>query len=320
MPLDQKAKRILDMMGVGAARPDRRPTIAERRESFRKLMRMAAGASPAASVEDRIVAGAEGSLASRLYVPESPSETLLPGLVYFHGGGLVAGSLDTHDGLCRTLAQAAGVRVVSVDYRLAPEHRFPAAVEDACAATAWISANAGSFGIDAAWLAVGGDSGGGTLAAVVCQWARDRGAPHVAVQLLLCPVLDFAEISASRRTFARGYLLDQATMDSDLAYYLDKRTNLDDPRISPLRAGSLGGLPSALIHTAEFDPLRDEGAAYAARLAAAGVRVRHTCHSGLIHHFYGMTGLIPQARTAVAEIGVELRAAAQLREFGDFDA
>jgi acetyl esterase/lipase len=272
-------------------------------------MRMAAGPSPAATVEERIVAGAEESLAARLYVPEARSQTLQPGLVYFHGGGLVAGSLDTHDGLCRTLADAAGCRVVSVDYRLAPEHPFPAAVEDACAATAWIAVNADSFGIDVARLAVGGDSGGGTLAAVVCHWARDRGAPQIALQLLLCPVLDFAEISASRRTYARGYLLDQATMDSDLAHYLDKRTNLDDPRVSPLRAANLGGLPPALIHTAEFDPLRDEGAAYAARLVAAGVRVRHTCHAGLIHHFYGMTGLIPLARTAVAEIGAELSAA-----------
>ncbi len=309
MPLDPKAKRIIDMMSAGAAAAGATTSIEARREGFRKLMRISAAPVTACSVEERSLPGPSGALAARLYSPDDAQGGPLPGLVFFHGGGLVAGSLDTHDSLCRTLAAASGCRVVSVAYRLAPEWRFPAAVEDACAASAWIAVQAESFGIDAARLAVGGDSAGGTLAAVVCQWARGKPVPRFAAQLLLCPVLDFAATSASRREFSRGYLLDEATMQRDLEHYHDGKTTADDPRISPLREPDLKGLPQAIIHSAEFDPLRDEALAYAERLAQAGVQVRHTCHMGMIHHFYGMPGILPQARETLEGIGAELRAA-----------
>ncbi|MGA8005542.1 MAG: alpha/beta hydrolase [Burkholderiales bacterium] len=309
MPLDPKAKRIIDMMSAGAAATGASASIEARRDGFRKLMRMSAAPPSACGVEERSLPGPGGQLAARLYSPDEAAAGPLPGLVFFHGGGLVAGSLDTHDALCRTLAATSGCRVVSVAYRLAPEFRFPAAVEDACAASAWIAAHADSFGIDAARLAVGGDSAGGTLAAVVCQWARGKAAPRFAAQLLLCPVLDFAAISASRREFSRGYLLDEATMQRDLEHYHDGKTALEDPRISPLREPGLGGLPQAIIHTAEFDPLRDEGLAYAGRLVQAGVPVRHICHAGMIHHFYGMPGILPRAQQTLARIGADLGAA-----------
>ena len=202
-----------------------------------------------------------------------------PGLVYFHGGGFVAGDLDTHDALCRSLAVGAGCRVVSVDYRLAPEHRFPAAVDDAVAATADVRNRARDLAIDPDRLAVGGDSAGGTLATLTAAALGAR----VALQLLLCPVLDAEPRTASRQVFRAGYLLDAAMMARDLGDYAPAGPDPADPRLSPLRAAALAGMPRALIHTAEFDPLRDEGALYAERLAAEGVSVAHRCHAGMIH-------------------------------------
>jgi acetyl esterase/lipase len=233
----------------------------------------------------------------------------LPAIIYFHGGGLVAGSLDTHDTLCRVLAEGCGATVIAVGYRLAPEHKFPAAIGDAEAATDWVFAHAAALAIAPDRIAVAGDSGGGTLAALVCQAGRGRAAPPVALQLLLCPVLDFGVESPSRREFAERYLLDRATLDRDFAHYAPGNLDRMDPRVSPLRATRLAGLPPALIHTAEFDPLRDEGAAYAERLREAGVPVRYTCHPGMIHHFYGLTSVIPAARKAVEAICREMRSA-----------
>ncbi len=292
------------MAMLGAGRPTDWPGVsaAERRAGFAALMRMA-GAPPAvASVRDAAVAGAGGSLAARLY---APSEDAGPGLVYFHGGGFVAGDLDTHDALCRSLAAGSGCRVLSVAYRLAPEHPFPAAVEDAVAAADDVLARAEAFGIDPARVAVGGDSAGGTLATLAAGTLGRR----VALQLLLCPVLDAAPGTASRHAFARGHLLDATMMARDLADYAPGVRDLADPRLSPLRAPDLGGMPRALIHTAEFDPLRDEGALYAERLAAAGVAVEHRRHPGMIHHFYGLAGLVPAARAALADIAAGLGAA-----------
>lgn len=294
--MDPQARRFLAMLAIGTA--DAAQVSPEaRRRSFEKLM--ALSKPPAAEVAsvDRGIQGCDGDIPVRIYTPE-PSRPLLPALVYFHGGGLVAGGLDTHDALCRTLAHEAGCRIVSVGYRLAPEHPFPAAVVDAVVATRAILRQATAFGLDAKRIAVGGDSGGGTLAAIVCQLFRTR----LKAQVLLCPVLDFAGMHPSRQVYGDGFLLDAATMTRDLVHY-DPRRSLDDPRISPLRARSLAGMPTTLIHTAGFDPLRDEGAAYAARLQAAGVAVDHTCHAGLIHHFYGLGRVIPAADAALAGIG-----------------
>jgi acetyl esterase/lipase len=232
----------------------------------------------------------------------------LPGLIYFHGGGLVAGSLDTHDSICRTLANETGCRLISVDYRLAPEHKFPAAVVDSYAASIWVVEHAAELRIDRNRIAVAGDSAGATLAAIVCQLAGQTRGLEFAAQLLLCPITDFAAQTESRAAFAKGYLLDEAMIERDLEYYIPAGVDVRDPRISPLRALDLSGLPSAYIHTAEFDPLRDEGRAYAEKLTRAGVKVVYTCHLGMIHAFYGMLSAIPYARTALKRIGSELRA------------
>lgn len=299
MPIDAQAARLMAMLGAGRPTDWSSVSATARREGFAALMRMAGTAPALPGVETVAVAGADGFLAARLYVP---AERIGPGLVYFHGGGLVAGDLDTHDALCRNLALGSGCRVLSVAYRLAPEHRFPAAVEDAIAASTDVIGRAAEFGIDPARVVLGGDSAGATLATLSAGALGRR----VALQLLLCPVLDIEPGTESRRIFGQGYLLDAAMMARDLADYLPEGPALADPRLSPLRAADLVGMPRALIHTAEFDPLRDEGALYAEKLAAAGVAVEYRCHPGMIHHFYGLTGLVPAARSALAEIAAGL--------------
>lgn len=299
MPLDPRAKRLLDMLALaGSGAP---ADAAARRTGFASLMALSRVSVPVGSVEDIVVDGGDGPLPARLYTAQDAAPAGA-GLVFFHGGGLVAGSLDTHDGLCRRLCLESGARVLSVAYRLAPEHRFPAAVEDACAALAAVLGTPDRFGFARHRIGVGGDSAGATLATLA---AHGRG-ELLRVQLLLCPVLDLAERRPSRLAFGNGYLLDQAVMDRDLAHYLRDGQSASDPLVSPLRASDLAGHPPALIHTAEFDPLRDEGAAYASRLRDAGVDVRHTDHEGMIHHFVGLEGVIPAARARLAAIGAEL--------------
>jgi acetyl esterase len=230
------------------------------------------------------------------------------GVIFFHGGAWVLGDLDTHDCLCRILANESGCRFISVDYRLAPEHPFPAAVEDACVATAWIAAHAAELAIDPTCLAVAGDSAGGTLAAVVCQSAKGSDF-KIALQVLLCPATDIAADTQSRREFAEGYFLEGPLISWAGAHYLPLGVDINDPRLSPLRAPSLSGLPPAHIHTAGFDILREEGKAYADALERAGVKVRHVCHEHMIHHFYAMAGAIPYARTALKAMGADIKAA-----------
>ena len=290
---------------AGPADPARMP-IEERRESFRKLMALSRGGAEIGSIEDRSIPGPGGAITVRLYRPDGEGDAPLPAVVFFHGGGLVAGDLDTHDALCRVLCRGSGAIVAAVDYRLAPEHPFPAAIADSIAATAWIAENAGALGIDPERIAVAGDSGGGTLATIVCQSVRGEKGPRIAMQLLLCPVLDLGAETVSRQEFASGYLLDRAMMARDLAHY--GPVDPLDPRVSPLRAADLAGMPRTLIHSAEFDPLRDEDATYAERLRAAGVAVSHTCHAGMPHHFYGLTGIIPAARQSLDAICREARA------------
>jgi acetyl esterase/lipase len=197
--------------------------------------------------------------------------------------------------------------VLSVDYRLGPESRFPAALEDGCAATRWIAGHARELLVDPRRLGICGDSAGATLAAVVCQQLTAAAGPALAFQFLLCPIMDFVTESASRRELAQGYLVDRDTLEHDLRHYLGPDVDAADPRVSPLRATDLGALPPTIVHTAEFDPLRDEGRAYAERLEAAGVRTLYRCHPGMIHLFYGMRGLIPYAGTAYAQMGADIR-------------
>ena len=307
MALDPQALRLLTMLRAGRRIDRAYLTIAERRQGFADLMRLAGPLPDIGAVEDIAVRGHEDWLTARVYTPAATLSDGWPGLVYFHGGGLVAGSLYTHDALCRALARDAVCKVVAVDYRLAPEHRFPAAVEDAVASLEDVLDRASMLGLDPRRIAVGGDSAGATLAAVSARHCATRAGSRPVCQFLLCPVLDMDPGTASRRDYGEGYLLDAGLMARDLADYAPS-CDIGDPRLSPLRAENLAGLPSALIHTAEFDPLRDEGAAYAEKLRRAGVAAEDHCHAGMIHHFYGLTGFIPQARAILTAIAVDLGA------------
>jgi acetyl esterase len=307
MPLDPRVKRFLNLLAAGNPPDAGSATVEERRKGLVALMGFAGPPVALDSVQERTLPGPDGSLRVRLYSPSNAA--LLPGLIYFHGGGLVAGSLDTHDCIGRALCESSGARVVSVDYRLAPEHRFPAALEDAKAAVRHISGHAADFGIDAARLGICGDSAGATLAAATCQWTIQSGGPQFKLQLLLCPILDYSRVTESKRELASGYLVDQATLDHDLKYYLPAGTAPSNPLVSPLLAGDVSGMPRTIIHTAEFDPLRDEGRNYFDRLTQAGNEVSYTCHPGMIHLFYGLGAVIPYARTAFEQIGGEIRAA-----------
>jgi acetyl esterase/lipase len=309
MPLDPRAKRFLDILAATNPPSALSLSVEERRAALAQLMKFGGPEEPVARLESRSLPGAGGPLAVRVYTPLGADLESMPGLLYFHGGGLVAGTIGTHDAIGRALANAGACRVLSVDYRLAPEHRFPAAIEDASAAVRYIAAHGGEFGIDPARLGVCGDSAGATLAAVACQVAARSGTPPLALQLLICPILDYAGSTDSRRALATGYLVDQATLDHDLLHYVPPGTDPADPRVSPLRAADLRGLPPTAIHTAEFDPLRDEGKAYAERLKLGGTPVSYTCHPGMIHLFYGLAAVIPYAHTAFEQIGAELRAA-----------
>jgi acetyl esterase/lipase len=309
MPLDRHAKRLLDMISAGRSENPVEPTAESLRRSMSRLAEVAdARQVHVGGVEERTAPGPAGPIGLRVYTPAGADPGAIPCIVYFHGGTGVFCGISTHDGLCRLLANASGCRVFSVEYRLAPEHPFPAALDDAIAATTWIAENAAEFGIDATRLVVAGDSAGGTMAAVVCQLAAETGTLQFALQLLLCPVTDLADESESRRTFAQGYFIERGTLAwAKKAYCGD--ADYFDPRVSPLRAPSLAGLPPAHIHTAEFDPMRDEGEAFARKLAEAGVPVRYTCHPGMIHHFYCMAGAIPHARNVLASIGAAVREA-----------
>jgi acetyl esterase len=309
MPLDPAAKRFLSMMAAAASEGRSPATLDERRQAFAKMMRLARADVAAVTGVDSAMPGPGGDLPYRLYAPADDVTEFLPGFVFFHGGGMVGGSIESHDLVAAALAQVTGCRLVSVGYRLAPEHKYPAAVEDAIAATRWVSEQAPSLGIDAARLVVGGDSAGATLAAVICQEALRSGGPAIAAQCLICPVLDFEETSPSREEFAENHLLDMTTLEADLALYLPEGVERGDPRVSPLRAVKFAGLPTASIHTAEFDPMRDEGNAYAAKLVAAGVAVEHTCHDGMIHNFQAMGAILPQGRLVLHQIGEQVRRA-----------
>jgi acetyl esterase/lipase len=307
MPLDPSAQRFLDLLAAGRAAGAGKPDLATQRESFRSLLQLAGAPGPATvASRDEAIAGPGGSLRLRLYTPAAASGAVGAGLLFFHGGGFVAGDLETHDGICRVLADASGCRVVALDYRLAPEHPFPAAVEDGLAALEALAADPNKWGIDRSRLALGGDSVGGGLAAALCQEWRKRGEAPLAAQLLICPVLDAAGDSPSRQSFAKGYYLEVDMIAADFAYYCLADQDRRDPRLSPLRQKDFSGLPPALIHAAEFDPFRDETIAYGELLRQAGIAATATCHEGMIHQFYAFSKLIPKGGAALTAIGREL--------------
>jgi acetyl esterase len=281
--------------------------VEEARRERRREAEVVGGQTPIpmARVEPVQIPGPAGTLDGRLYVPTGPPPPAL--LVYYHGGGWVIGDLETHDRPCRFLAAHAGVQVLAVDYRLAPEHPFPAAAEDAFAAYAWAGANAARFGVEPARIGVGGDSAGANLAAVTCLQAREEEVPAPAMQLLIYPVTTATEEMPSRRSFSEGFLLTKNDMDWFEDRYLPPGVDRGDPRVSVLEVDDLGELPYAYVATAGFDPLRDEGEAYALRMREAGVRVTLRRHPGLVHTYANLTAICPSARHAMLEAAGALR-------------
>ena len=318
MPLDRRAERLLAMLAAVRGDEGARQTPAARREALLALATSADDASAAVTVAEREIEGPASRLPARLYAPADAGAEALPALMFFHGGGWVAGDLSTHDGFCRRLCVASDWRVIAVDYRRAPEHPFPAAFDDCLAATRWASARAAALGIDPARLAVGGDSVGGGVAAAVALAARAAGDLPLALQLLVCPILNVGHAGGSREAFAEGCFISRAAFTGDLDDYA-RGVRADDPRLSPLCAASLAGLPPAVIHTAEFDPFRDEGEAYAARLERAGVPVRARRHAGMIHYFYALARAIPYAAEAAALMGAQMRELVEIGAVGAVD-
>ena len=279
-------------------------------EAGMKARREAFPAPPVAAVEDRAIPGPAGPIPVRVYRDSGRAGAGRPALVWFHGGGHVIGSLDTHDAIARHLCREAGCVVVSVDYRMGPEHPFPAAVDDCFAAVKWLAEPGGEMGADPERIAVGGDSAGGNLAAVVALLSRDEGGPALRHQLLVYPVTDYRCRGASYERYARGYgTLEAESMRWFQRHYLGGPDAAEDWRASPLLADDLSGLPPALVITAECDVLRDEGVAYAERLAESGTPCEHVPFPGMIHGFFGLLGIADAATQAHALAARTLRAA-----------
>jgi acetyl esterase len=280
---------------------------AEARTAF-DAMRVPLPGEPVLRIESRTIPGPAGAIPVRVYANSTTAERA-PAIAFFHGGGWVIGSLDTHDNFCRALANRTGSVVVSVAYRLAPEAPYPAAAEDCYAATCWIAEHGAELGADGARLAVAGDSAGGNLAAVVALLARDRGGPALRHQGLIYPVTDADFDRASYVANAEGHLLTRQAMQWFWNHYVPDAARRNDAYAAPLRAANLAGLPPATVQTAEYDPLRDEGEAYAARLRDAGVATTLTRYDGQIHGFAGMFEIFDAGKKALDELASALRAA-----------
>jgi acetyl esterase len=308
MPVDPAIQGLLSMLEAM-----QRPSLAagtheQARAAFRMLtvdMRAPDTVVPVRETEDIEVPGPNGPLPARVYRPDD--EGKVPTIVFMHGGGFIIGDIETHDNQCRMVCREVGAVVVSVAYRLAPEAPFPAGVEDAVAATRWIAEHIADFGGDPDRLAIAGDSAGGNLAAVVAQVLRDEGGPRLAAQLLVYPSTDFAGDYPSRAENAEGYFLTLADMEWFANHYVGEASDLTDRRLSPLLAEDLAGLPPAVVVTAEYDPLRDEGEAYAHALEREGVPVTLRRYDGLIHGFFDLGALSPAAADAVRDTCAELR-------------
>jgi acetyl esterase len=294
-----------------AGRPAYETLTAPEARAYYTQARFATNPEPPelARVTPLAIPAPHGTIPARIYVPKDPRrhDGLSPALVFFHGGGWVIGDLDSHDVVCRQLAVEAALIVISVDYRLAPEHKFPAAADDAIAATKWIAANARELGVDAARLSIGGDSAGGNLAAVVALAARDGNGPAIAGQVLIYPAVDFAMTHGSHSEPETSVLLTHSVIRWFRDHYLNGAADVDDWRASPARAQNLGGLPPTYVLTAGADPLRDEGDEYAERLRQAGVPVATKHYPGQFHGFFTMGKLLREANVAVSEIGAWLK-------------
>jgi acetyl esterase len=307
MPLHPQASRFLQQYGALRWKPIEQGTPTDFRRMARARVKEAGEIVSVAAVENRSIPGPGGPIPVRCYRPSAGRG--LPALVFFHGGGWVGGDLDTHDALCREITNAAECMVIAVDYRLAPEHKYPAAVDDALAATSWAQSNAAELQIDGRRIAVGGDSAGGNLAAVVSLMMRDRRLPAPCLQVLLYPILDFDFTTASYQEFGEGYWFTRAGMQWFCRHYLSNADDARQPYAAPFQASDLRGLPAALVLTAEFDVLRDEAETYAARLQAAGVSIELTRYNGMLHGFIRQLEEFDSARTAVAQIAAALKRA-----------
>ncbi|MEO7428294.1 MAG: alpha/beta hydrolase [Acidimicrobiales bacterium] len=307
MPVHPQVQPLLDAVAQTGGPGLHEVPPAEGRLMFKVLASMEA-CEDVERVDDRLIPGPDGDIPTRVYTPQAAVGEAHGVLVWFHGGGWVIGDLDTADSTCRALANRAGCVVVSVDYRLAPEHAAPAALEDCMTALAWTVENFELLGVDASKVAVGGDSAGGNLAALVCQRVRDEFGPEIDFQLLVYPVTDLTLSHPSMDENAEGYVLTKASMEWFVGHYLGD-ADPKDASVSPLHADDLTGLPPALVITAEMDPLRDEGEAYAARLQEAGVPTELVRYAGQIHGFMGMATMLDDGKDAVERAGAALRAA-----------
>lgn len=294
---------LLKLQSLEGGPPETQPVDRARKRIVANT-RTLGGKQPIGAVTDRVIDGPGGPIGLRFYTPRGMTDTA-PAIVYVHGGSFMHGDLDSHDAFCRMLAEDAHVRVIAVDYRRAPEHPFPAAVDDVWAAWLWVNENAVGLGLDPSRIAIGGDSAGGNLSAVTALRAVRENAVAPAFQLLLYPVTVFGQPTKSRDAFGDGFYLSREGMDLSDASYLAGDDDVSDPRISPLLADPTGVAPACVV-TAGFDPLRDEGEAYAELMRDAGVQVEYHCEDDLIHAFVSMAGAVPSARAAVRRISAAL--------------
>jgi acetyl esterase/lipase len=307
MPLSPDSQAVLDQMASQGVPPLHTLSVEAARQLIIDLFVTKGDREPVGRVEDRRIPGPASPIPVRIYTPSGSGS--FPVLVYFHGGGWVIGNIETHDAPCRALTNTANSIVVSVDYRLAPEHRFPAAVEDCYAATRWVAEYAAEIAGDASRIAVGGDSAGGNLAAAVALAARDRGGPPLVFQLLVYPVTDHRFDTPSYRDNADGYFLTRDAMLWFWGHYLESEETGGSPLASPLRAEDLRRLPPAFVMTAEYDPLRDEAEAYASRLRDAGVPVTVKRYDGTIHGFFSLANVLSAGKQGMLDAAAGLRAA-----------
>jgi acetyl esterase len=304
--LDPQVQGLLEAMDAQGFKSFEECSVSEARDMLRNFKALEGEPEAVAEVYDLTVPGPAGALPVRVYRPDG--DTPLPLIVYYHGGGWVVGDIEVADKPCRTLANVTGAVVASVEYRLAPETQFPGAVEDCFAVTTWLAEHAEKFGGDPARVGVAGDSAGGNLAAVVAQLARGIGRPRLALQLLIYPATDATTEWPSMSENGEGYLLTKAAVEWFGSHYLPRPEDVADPRFSPLRAETLAGLPPAIVVTGGYDPLRDEGRAYAAALREAGVEVTESHNEGMVHGFAWMAGVVEHTREVYRQIGDASRA------------
>lgn len=308
--LDTRTQWLLTLVARSGRPPlQDLPLERARREFALSTEALGGWPQPIGELVDRTVPGPAGSIPVRIYRPQGAAQSPRGILVYFHGGGWVVGDIPSYDKVCRYLAAKSGCILVSVDYRRSPEHRFPAAIDDAMAAFDWVQAHAEALGGDPARVGIGGDSAGGNIAAVVALTARDRPGPKPAFQLLIYPAVDLSGSFPSHQELGNSYLLTRPMMDWFRAQYLNSESEIADWRVSPLKAPSLANLPPAYLCTAGFDPLRGEGKAYADRLRAEGTAVTYREFDSLIHGFVGFTGTISAAARAMDEIAQAVKQA-----------